>query len=228
MNRVLKSILFVEFICLFLLPFLGYIGSGILNKGYVMLPLLGIAPLILFQFLAYAFWKNESEQQKGLGVFSVFISFAFITYSYLQSHQNFWLYVTEMSLLEVGAICFAFILFSFFGKNKQGRKMGEDVGYGIPILLGLIILGSFVEVFNAWKAHSQLLSHFNSIDSLLYIGSFAFDVLWIYPLLGKLARREIEVNDLSDTKYGMTIIISELIAWVIVVPTLLYFLGCFD
>lgn len=227
MKWLYKLLLQGEFIALMILPFLGYAATGVLNKGIGLIPFLGIAPLILFQLLAYAFWKNQTDEPRGFGKFSVLLSFAFITYNFFHSHGNIWLYFTEKYLLEVGAICLGFILFSFFGKNNQERKMGQDVGYGVPILLGAIILGSFIEVFTAWKNHSPFVQEFDFIEMSLLAGSFLFDVLWIYPLLGKMARKEIDIKDLSATKYGMPILLTEIGLWIFGIPILLYFTGCF-
>lgn len=224
MKSFINGILFLEFACLFILPILGYIGVGILNGGYSVLPLLGIAPLILFQFFAFSFWKSNTEKNK-FSSFSVLLSFALVAYGYIKVHQDFWLFVTEKAILEVGAICLAFLVFSFFGKNDQGRKMSQDIGIGIPVILGAILLGSFYEFMLAWTKHSPYFENLNIVDLSILGASFLMDFLWIYPLLGKIARKEIIMADLGESKFGMTILIIEIFGWIILVPLFLYLLG---
>jgi len=55
MKKVIHFISLIELTYLLILPFMGYLGTGILNGSYFLMPLLGISVLFVYQILGYAF-----------------------------------------------------------------------------------------------------------------------------------------------------------------------------
>ncbi len=225
MHKAISTISLIELVYLMLLPFMGYIGTGILNKGFFMLPLLGIVILLIYQILGYAFWQKKKEKSSLLSKIFLPVSIGLTLTNYIWLEEKFWLFWVEKTLFEVGALCISFILISFFGRNNSNRTMSQDLGVGIPIMLGLLFLGSFYEIGNAWVNNFPYSGSENLIHITAMILSFLMDILWIYPLLKKFAKREIKPADLTDSKMGMTLILAELGIWVIVIPALLGIMG---
>ncbi len=208
-----------------LLPFMGYIGTGILNKGFFMLPLLGIVILLIYQILGYAFWQKKKEKSSLLSKIFLPVSIGLTLTNYIWLEEKFWLFWVEKTLFEAGALCISFILISFFGRNNNNRTMSQDLGMGIPIMLGLLLLASFYEIGKAWVTNFPYSGSENLLHLAAMIFSFFLDVLWIYPLLSKFTKRSSKPADITESKIGMIFLMTELGIWVIVIPALLGIMG---
>jgi hypothetical protein len=55
--------------------------------------------------------------------------------------------------------------------------------------------------------------------------SFVLDIFWIYSLLLDFSRGDSVAEDLTEGKYGMIIIIIELVLWVIAIPAIFLICG---
>jgi hypothetical protein len=225
MQKVFSLISIIELIYLMLLPFMGYIGTGILNKGYFALPLLGIAVLLIYQILGYAFWQKKKEKSSLLSKIFLPVSIGLTLTNYIWLEENFWLFWTEKTLFEVGALCISFILISIFGRNNSNRTMSQDLGMGIPIMLGMLLIASFYEIGKAWVNNFPYFGSENLLHLAAMIFSFFLDVLWIYPLLSKFTKRSSKPADITNSKAGMIFLMSELGIWVIVIPAILGIMG---
>ena len=92
MQKVFSIIAFFELFYLLILPFMGYIGTGMLNKGFFALPLLGIAVLLMYQILGYAFWQLKKEKSNLLGKLLLPFSVGITLTNYIWLEENFWLF----------------------------------------------------------------------------------------------------------------------------------------
>jgi hypothetical protein len=174
---------------------------------------------------AYAFWVERSKRQKAIQYLFLPFSVAMTALNYVWLQENFWLFWTEKAVFEMGAICFSFLLIIFFSKNSKNESMAKEMGIGIPIIVGLILLGSIYEIFFAWLYHMPYLKENNYWHLISVSVSFILDLLWIYPLMKKFQRREIQMTDLSASKFGMILICIELGIWIIVIPVIFLIFG---
>jgi hypothetical protein len=225
MKKLLKPIAYIESLYLFILPFMGYMGTGILNHKFGMLPLLGIGFLIIYQMFAYAFWVENSNNKKATQHLFLPVSIALTILNYVWLQENFWLFWTEKAVFEMSAICISFLIIIFFSKNYKNESMAKEMGIGIPIMLGLILVVSIYEIFFAWLYHMPYLKENNYWHLISVAVSFVLDILWIYPLMKKFQSKKIQMTDLSASKYGMIIICVELGLWIIVIPATFLILG---
>ena len=224
MQKAFSIISLIEFIYLLLLPFMGYIGTGILNKGYHMIPILGIFVLLIYQILGYALWQCRKEKSSLLSKIFLPASIGLTLTNYIWLEENFWLFWTEKTLFEVGALCISFILILIFGMNDSNRTMFQDFVIK-PIGLGLLFLGCFYEIGMAWVNNFPYSGSENLLHLAVMIFSFFLDVLWIYPLLSKFAKRSLKPADITNSKTGMIFLMTELGIWIIVIPAILYIMG---
>jgi hypothetical protein len=200
-------------------------GSGILNHKFGLLPLLGIGFLIIYQMFAYAFWVESNKRKKVMHHIFLPVSIALSILNYVWLQENFWLFWTEKAVFEMSAICISFLIIIFFSKNYKNESMAQEMGAGLPIFIGLILLVSIYEIFFAWLYNMPYLKGNNYWHLISVAVSFVLDMLWIYPLMKKFQSEEIEMADLSASKYGMIIICVELGLWIIVIPATFLILG---
>lgn len=224
MKSTLSLLTYLEVAYLFLLPFMGYIATGILNEKYTMMPILGIGLLFLFQIIALGLWDYQKKSKNSATHFYLLISIALTVFSYINTKESFMLFCAEKALFELGAFSIAISFVFFFGKNGGGYA-GDGLGLGIPIMIAGILVASLWETAIAWYNNNPYFSNGNQIY-LIGIGlSTVLDALWTYQILNKLVKKEIIINDMFDSRYGMTVIVIELILWIVGVPLTLFLMG---
>jgi hypothetical protein len=216
MKSTLSLLSYLEVAYLFILPFMGYIATGILNEKYVMMPFLGIGLLFIFQTIALGLWDYQKKSKNSATHFYILISIALTVFNFINTEESFWLFWAEKALFELGAFSVAMAFSSFFGKNS---------GLGLGAMLAGILLPGLWETATAWYNNNPYFSNGNQIY-LIGIGlSTVLDALWTYQILNKLLKKEIIIKDMFDNRYGMTVIVIELILWIVGVPLTLFLMG---
>ena len=225
MKSTLSLLSYLEVAYLFILPFMGYIATGILNEKYFMMPFLGIGLLFIFQTIALGLWDYQKKSKNSATHFYILISIALTVFSYINTEESFWLFWAEKALFELGAFSLAITYIFLFGKDISGQKATKVLGIGIPIMIAGILMASLWETATAWYNNNPYFSNGNQIY-LIGIGlSTVLDALWTYQILNKLLKKEIVIKDMFDNRYGMTVIVIELILWIVGVPLTLFLMG---
>jgi hypothetical protein len=173
--------------------------------------------------LGYEFWQYRKEKSSLLSKIFLPVSIGLTVTNYIWLEENFWLFWTEKTLFEVGAVCISFILISIFGRTNSNRTMSQDLGKGIK--LGLLFLVSFYEIGMAWVNNFPYSGSENLLHLAVMIFSFFLDVLWIYPLLIKFEEGHQMPSDIANREITKTFIFIELGIWIIVIPALLGIMG---
>lgn len=225
MKKVIQFTSLIELTYLLILPFMGYLGTGILNGSFFLMPLLGISVLFVYQILGYAFWSKKVASGNNKSHLFLPLSIALTLFNYVWLQENFWLFWVEKALLEVGAICLSFSIALYFESRNRKGKITDDAGKGYALILGAIFIASIYEMAKAWYINFP----YDGPSSILHVSamliSFVLDIFWIYPLLLDFSRGDSVAEDLTEGKYGMIIIIVELVLWVIAIPAIFLICG---
>jgi hypothetical protein len=225
MKKIIHFISLIELSYLLILPFMGYLGTGILNGSFFLMPLLGISVLFVYQILGYAFWSKKVRSANNKSHLFLPLSIALILFNYVWLQENFWLFWVEKALLEVGAISLSFSIALYFESRNRKGKITDDDGKGYALILGALFIASIYEMAKAWFINFP----YDGPSSILHVSamliSFVLDIFWIYPLLLDFSRGDSVAEDLTEGKYGMVIIIVELVLWVIAIPAIFLITG---
>ncbi len=214
MKSLTKIISSLELFYLMILPFMGYIATGIYNEGYFLMWILGIGLLFVYQILIFGIWNEKKNNYSVIFLLgSIFIT----AFNYSSSENAFWAFWLEKSFLELGTIGLVFLtLFT-----TEARK---EFGWGFIIFLLAIMTGGFWEMGKAWINNNHYFNN-NLYLSVNLIISFVFDFIWLYSFLFKVNKGEIILKDIDNNRFVMIIIIMELIIWIFCIPLLLGMLG---
>jgi hypothetical protein len=221
----LQLLSYLEVGYLVILPFMGYIATGLLNEQYTMLPIIGIGLLFLYQTLAVGLWEYQKNSNDKRTHLFILLPIALTLFNYIYLAENFLIFWVEKAVFELGAFSAAFLLIIFTGKNEQGRSAKEDLGIGIPLIVAAILIASLWEMASAWYLHNPYFKDGNQFWLSSLALSCILDSVWTYLLLKKLLHGEIVISDVFSSKYGMTLIFVQLGLWIIVIPAVLALMG---
>jgi hypothetical protein len=214
----------VEFFYLALIPYLGYIGTGLIAKEYVVMPFLGIGALMAHQVLALGFWKYQKENGKKRNYLFAILPTLLIAINYILLGKGIWLFFIEKAMIEVGATMLSFSIALLFFKNSAGRTSWQDIG-GIAVLVILIIVAGMWEMVKTWWLHNPYFLDKNYTHLAILALALALDFWRAMLITRKVAEGKAVIGDIFETKYGLALILVQVGIWVIVIPAvvLLFF-----
>lgn len=207
----------IEFFYITLLPYLGYIGCGMINKTYTLMPILGIGMLFLYQILAAGLWEYQLQKNPHRNHLFIMLPILLTSLNYIFLGEGIWLFFIEKTLLEVAAIILAFTIILFFFKNSSGVSSWEFLGI-LPLLIVAILVASVWELADVWLRKNPYIQNKDYLYILNFSISFLLDFWWSFTVLRQVASGKIILHDLYSDDEGMWKILVQVGIWVLIIP----------
>ncbi len=211
----------IEFGYYAILPYLALVAVGISGAdGWMIncLVMLGWVTLLVYQIFCLGILKTSGN--RSAAVFMPLIPILILLWNRLGAGGTVWEFFLDQIMVEMVAMFIAMSIVFITVKGPGNRYAWQELGILPFFFIALISLGSIGFVQAWWEMNQGKMNEF-FLGPIPFLISMVIEVVSFFFVLKSIVKREYEIPDIFEGKYGAVIVLGQIVLWCVLAVFLL-------